>query len=64
MGSGIPTIRKQPSEIAVISLTQVIFGLVFDFLFWGRAMPPIAVLGMVLILAPTAMISRRARLAG
>jgi drug/metabolite transporter (DMT)-like permease len=53
-----------PSEIAVISLTQVIFGLVFDFLFWGRAMPPIAVLGMVLILAPTAMISRRARLTG
>src|SRR4051812_47655354 len=28
-----------PSEVAVISLTQVIFGLVFDFTFWGRAMP-------------------------
>jgi drug/metabolite transporter (DMT)-like permease len=51
-----------PSEIAIISLTQVIFGLVFDITLWGRTMSPIALLGMVLILAPTAWITRRARL--
>jgi drug/metabolite transporter (DMT)-like permease len=53
-----------PSEVAVISLTQVIFALCFDFTFWGRAMPPLALLGMLLILAPTALITRRARLPG
>jgi drug/metabolite transporter (DMT)-like permease len=51
-----------PSEVAVISLTQVIFALIFDITIWGRAMPPIALLGMALILAPTAWIMRRARL--
>ena len=51
-----------PSEVAVISLTQVIFGLGFDFTLWGRAMPPIALLGMLLILAPTALVTRRASL--
>jgi drug/metabolite transporter (DMT)-like permease len=50
-----------PSEIAVISLTQVIFALGFDILFWGRTMPPLALLGMALILAPTAWIAARAR---
>jgi drug/metabolite transporter (DMT)-like permease len=50
-----------PSEIAVISLTQVIFALGFDIIFWGRTMPPIALLGMGLILAPTAWIAARAR---
>jgi drug/metabolite transporter (DMT)-like permease len=52
-----------PSEIAVIGLTQVIFALVFDITFWGRAMPPIALLGMFLILAPTVWITIRERLA-
>jgi drug/metabolite transporter (DMT)-like permease len=51
-----------PSEVAVISLTQVIFGLVFDITFWGRSVHPIALLGMVLILAPTAWATRRTRL--
>ena len=51
-----------PTEIAIISLTQVIFGLVFGITLWGRTMSPIALLGMVLILAPTAWITRRARL--
>jgi drug/metabolite transporter (DMT)-like permease len=50
-----------PSEIAVISLTQVIFGLVLDLTIWGRSMPPLALLGMVLILAPSAWIAQRAR---
>jgi drug/metabolite transporter (DMT)-like permease len=50
-----------PTEIAVISLTQVIFALGFDIVFWGRTMPPIALLGMALILVPTASIAARAR---
>jgi drug/metabolite transporter (DMT)-like permease len=53
-----------PSEVAVVSLTQVIFGLGFDITVWGRAMPPIAMVGMVLILAPTAWTARRATLTG
>jgi drug/metabolite transporter (DMT)-like permease len=50
-----------PSGIAVISLTQVIFALGFDIVFWGRTMPPMALLGMALILMPTAWIAARAR---
>jgi drug/metabolite transporter (DMT)-like permease len=53
-----------PSEIAVVSLTQVIFALGFDIVFWGRTMSPVALLGMVLILAPTAWIAARARAPG
>ena len=53
-----------PSEIAVISLTQVIFALIFELAFWGRSVPPIVLLGMVLILAPTAWIAQRARVPG
>jgi drug/metabolite transporter (DMT)-like permease len=53
-----------PSEMAVISLTQVIFGLLFDFTFWGHSMSPLALLGMALILVPTAWISVGARLVG
>jgi drug/metabolite transporter (DMT)-like permease len=48
-----------PSDIAVISLTQVIFALLFDVAFEGRALPPVALLGMLLILAPTAWIMTR-----
>ena len=50
-----------PSEIAVISLTQVIFALIFELAFEGRSVPPIVLLGMVLILAPTAWIMSRGR---
>lgn len=52
-----------PSRVAVISLTQVIFGLGFDLTFWGRGMPPIALVGMALILAPTAWSTYRPGLA-
>ena len=48
-----------PSEIAVISLTQVIFALVFERAFWGRSVPPIVLLGMAMILAPTAWVMTR-----
>jgi drug/metabolite transporter (DMT)-like permease len=51
-----------PSEVSVISLSQVLFGLGFDVALWGRAMPPVALAGMVLILAPSAWITVRARL--
>jgi len=50
-----------PSEISVISLTQVIFALLFELVFWGRSVPPIVLLGMVMILAPTAWIMIRVR---
>jgi drug/metabolite transporter (DMT)-like permease len=50
-----------PSEIAVISLTQVIFALVFDIAFEGRVVSPTALVGMALILVPTGWIMTRPR---
>ncbi len=50
-----------PTEVAVIGLTQVIFGLIFDVVLWGRLLPPAAILGMILILAPSAWINVRRR---
>jgi drug/metabolite transporter (DMT)-like permease len=51
-----------PTEIAVISLIQVIFALGFDLVFWGRTLSPITLVGMALILAPTAWIAARTRM--
>jgi drug/metabolite transporter (DMT)-like permease len=48
-----------PTRIAVISLTQVIFALGFDVAIWGRSLSPVALLGMALILVPTALNTRR-----
>lgn len=43
-----------PGEVAVIGLSQVIFGMGFDVLLWGRALTPATLAGMALILTPTA----------
>ncbi len=48
-----------PSEVAVLALTQVVFAMVLDAAIWARTMPPVALAGSILILAPTAWIMRR-----
>jgi drug/metabolite transporter (DMT)-like permease len=48
-----------PSELSVLALTQVVFAMGLDAAIWARTMPPVALAGSVLILAPTAWITRR-----
>jgi drug/metabolite transporter (DMT)-like permease len=40
--------------VAVVGLTQVIFALLFDVLLFGHSFAPLTLLGMVLVLTPTA----------
>ncbi len=49
-----------PSRIAVIGLTQVVFGMGFDVALWGRSLTPLTFAGFLLVLAPTAWLSGRA----
>ncbi|MGE0131542.1 MAG: DMT family transporter [Blastocatellales bacterium] len=46
--------QGQASRISVIALSQILFGLVFDILFWHRSVNAISLLGMVMVIVPTA----------
>lgn len=50
-----------PGEVAVIGLTQVVFAMGFDVLFWKRSMPLETIIGFFLVLAPTAWITAQMR---
>lgn len=50
-----------PARVSVISLTQVLFGMLFDRILWGRTMPPLGLVGFCLVLAPTAWLTGRDR---
>ncbi len=43
-----------PARVSVLGLSQVVFGLGFDVLLWHRVMSPLALAGMLLVVAPTA----------
>ncbi|HUY88298.1 MAG TPA: DMT family transporter [Pirellulales bacterium] len=47
------------AKVSVTGLSQVVFGVVFDRLFWGRSFDPLTILGMALVLAPTAWLMLR-----
>jgi drug/metabolite transporter (DMT)-like permease len=49
-----------PARVAVLGLTQVVFGLGLDVLLWQRAMSPASVAGTLLVLAPSAWLFARA----
>jgi drug/metabolite transporter (DMT)-like permease len=49
-----------PARVAVLGLTQVVFGLGFDVALWQRALPFSALVGTVLVLSPTAWLLARA----
>jgi len=48
-----------PTRIAVVSLTQVIFAMIFDLAIWHRTLSPLTLLGSALVLAPTAWLTSR-----
>jgi drug/metabolite transporter (DMT)-like permease len=48
--------KGHASRISVIALSQILFGLVFDVLFWNHSINLISLFGMVLVIAPTAWI--------
>ncbi|MDG3003700.1 DMT family transporter [Paludisphaera mucosa] len=49
-----------PAKIAVLSLTQVVFGLGFDVCLQGRQLTPAGLLGFVMVVGPTAWVTSRA----
>jgi drug/metabolite transporter (DMT)-like permease len=49
-----------PARVAVLGLTQVVFGLGFDVLLWQRSLSPVLLAGTALVLAPTAWLIARA----
>jgi drug/metabolite transporter (DMT)-like permease len=55
-----------PNRLAPVGLCQVLFGLGFDVLWWGRRLGLESVVGFVLVLAPTGwlMVRSRGRIGG
>jgi drug/metabolite transporter (DMT)-like permease len=54
MGMTLAFAQGHASRIAVVALTQILFGLVFDRVFWNRSLNAISLLGMLLVILPTA----------
>ena len=46
--------KGHASRIAVVALSQILFGVAFDMLFWNRTVNPVSWLGMLLVIGPTA----------
>jgi len=46
--------KGQATQISVVALSQILFGLVFDVLFWKHQLNWVSLLGMVLVIVPTA----------
>jgi drug/metabolite transporter (DMT)-like permease len=51
-----------PSRVSVVGLMQIVFALVFDLLFWRRHFGPLVVLGIALVVAPSAWLMLRSPL--
>lgn len=49
-----------PGEVAVVGLSQVVFGMGFDVAIWGRSLTTLSMLGFALVLAPSAWLTVRA----
>jgi drug/metabolite transporter (DMT)-like permease len=50
-----------PAKVSVIGLTQIVFALGFDVFLFRHPLRPISLLGMALVLAPTAWLMLRRR---
>jgi drug/metabolite transporter (DMT)-like permease len=46
--------KGQATQISVVALSQILFGLVFDVVFWNHAVNALSLLGMVMVVVPTA----------
>jgi drug/metabolite transporter (DMT)-like permease len=51
-----------PSRVSVVGLMQIVFALGFDLLLWRRAFGPLVVLGIALVVAPSAWLMLRSPL--
>ncbi|HEX8281790.1 MAG TPA: DMT family transporter [Pyrinomonadaceae bacterium] len=51
-----------PSRVSVVGLMQIVFALVFDLLLWQRHFGPLVVLGIALVVAPSAWLMLRSPL--
>src|SRR5207249_1309918 len=50
-----------PAKVSVVGLTQVVFAMLFDAMIWEKSFSFLTVVGIVLVLAPTAwLLLRRA----
>lgn len=54
LGLTIAFIRGQAARVAVVGLSQILFAFILDLVIWRRAVNAISVLGMLLVIAPTA----------
>jgi drug/metabolite transporter (DMT)-like permease len=43
-----------PARVSVVALTQVVFAMIFDVVIWRREFSPVSLLGIALVMAPTA----------
>lgn len=50
-----------PARMAVVGLSQVVFALGYDLVFWGRSFTPVMLVGFVLVLGPSAWLNARTR---
>jgi drug/metabolite transporter (DMT)-like permease len=51
-----------PSRVAVVGLMQIVFALVYDLLLWKRQFGPLVVLGIALVVGPSAWLMLRSPL--
>jgi drug/metabolite transporter (DMT)-like permease len=50
-----------PAKVSVVGLTQIVFALAFDAWLWDRKVDDVAVVGTLLVIAPTAWLLARSR---
>ena len=51
-----------PSRVSVVGLMQIVFALVFDLLLWQRQFGPLVILGITLVVGPSAWLMLRSPL--
>lgn len=56
MGMTLAFAKGHASRVAVVALSQILFGLSFDLLFFGRSVNALSLLGMVLVIVPAGWI--------
>jgi drug/metabolite transporter (DMT)-like permease len=54
IGMTLAFAKGHASRVSVVALTQILFGLAFDAIFWGRSVNAISILGMVFVIVPAA----------
>ena len=48
-----------PAKVSVVGLTQIVFALAFDVVLWGRTVNLVTLIGMAMVIAPTAWLLTR-----